>query len=297
MKLSRLALMAVVAGVAVGAQAGVRLDKIKNTGVLNMGHRDASIPFSYLDDNHQPIGYAMDICYGIVKSLEENLGKKIQVNLVPVTSATRIPLVQNGSVDLVCGSATNNPERQKQVAFAPTTYVAASRFVSVKDDHIHSLEDLKGQTVTSSAGTSSLKWLNQVNVDQKLEMRVIPAKDHAAGFLNVETGRAKAFFMDDVLLAGLVANSKDPARYVINDKANTVEPYGLIYPKDDVELKALIDDAVIAMMKDGTVEKLYNKWFMNPIPPKNINLNLPMSEELKKVLVNPTSSGDPKDYQ
>lgn len=296
MKLSRSVFAVVALTASVTALAGVRLDKINATGTLNLGHRDSSIPFSYLDDHQKPIGYSMEICDGIIQSIEQKLGKKLKVNLVPVTSATRIPLINNGTVDLVCGSATNNLERQKQVNYAPTTFVTSIRYVTVKSDHIHELSQLKGKTVTSSAGTSSLKWLNQVNAQKGLKMRIIPAKDHAAGFLNVETGRAKAFFMDDVLIAGLVANSKNPARYELSEKAFSVEPYGIIYPKGDDELKAVVDAAVVAMMKDGRLEKLYNKWFTQPIPPKGINLNLPMSEALKRVIKHPTTSGDPADY-
>ncbi|AIL33288.1 ABC transporter [Basilea psittacipulmonis DSM 24701] len=279
------------------ANAGVRWENIKNTKTINLGTRDASLPFSYLDDNHQPIGYSIDICKEIVKAIEAKLNTKLKVNLVPVTSATRIPLVQNGTVDLVCGSATNNLERQALVSFAPTTFVTALRFVSVADDRIEDLEDMKNQTVTSTAGTSNIKWLHKISQDKKLNYRIIPAKDHSGGFLNVETGRAKAFFMDDVLLAGLVANAKDPSRYRISSKAYTVEPYGLIYPKGDEALSEAIDQAVKDMMKDGRLETLYQKWFMSPIPPKNIQLNMPMSDALKKAVKHPTNSGNPDDYQ
>ncbi|ARP92789.1 amino acid ABC transporter substrate-binding protein [Bordetella genomosp. 9] len=291
----------------VSAHAG-RLDNIKSSGTIALGYRDASLPFSYLDDNQKPIGYSMDICYGIVDAVAKAVGKdKLNVKLVPVTSSTRIPLVANGTVDLECGSTTNNLERQKQVSFAPTTFVTANRFVAKKSSNVKTLEDLKGKTVISTAGTSNIKWVTEANGGQasyldnkpvpKLGMNIIPAKDHAEAFLTVENGRATAFFMDDVLLAGLVATSRNPKEWMISDQAYSVEPYAMIEPKDDPAFKKVVDDAVVAMIKNGTVEKLYNKWFMSPIPPKNVNLNLPMSPALKKVLANPTDSGDPATYK
>ena len=288
------------------AQAG-RLDDIKASGTIKLGYRDASLPFSYLDDNQKPIGYSMDICYGIVTAVEKNVGKPLKVNLVAVTSSTRIPLVANGTVDIECGSTTNNLERQKQVSFAPTTFVTANRFVAKKSAGYKTLEDLKGKTVISTAGTSNIKWVTEANGGQAtyldgkkvpaLGMNIIPAKDHAEAFLTVENGRAAAFFMDDVLLAGLVATARNPKEWMISDQAYSVEPYAMIEPKDDPAFKKVVDDAVVAMIKDGTVEKLYKKWFESPIPPKNVNLNLPMSPALKKVLANPTDSGDPATYK
>ncbi len=289
------------------ATAG-RLDDIKSSGTIKLGYRDASLPFSYLDDNQKPIGYSMDICYGIVDAVKQKLGmKQLNVQLVPVTSSTRIPLVANGTVDLECGSTTNNLERQKQVSFAPTTFVTANRFVAKKSSNFKTLEDLKGKTVISTAGTSNIKWVTEANGGQgkylegtavpSLGMNIIPAKDHAEAFLTVESGRASAFFMDDVLLAGLVATPRNPKEWMISDQAYSVEPYAMIEPKDDPAFKKVVDDAVIAMMKAGTIETLHKKWFMSPIPPKNVNLNLPMSPALKKVLANPTDSGDPATYK
>jgi glutamate/aspartate transport system substrate-binding protein len=279
------------------AHADGRLDSIKSSGTISLGYRDASLPFSYLDDAQKPIGYSMDICAGIVKAVEKSVGKPLKVNLVAVTSSTRIPLVANGTVDLECGSTTNNLDRQKQVSFAPTTFVTANRYVAKKSSNINKLEDLKGKTIISTAGTSNIKWTTEANNEKKLGMNIIPAKDHAEAFLTVESGRATAFFMDDVLLAGLVATSRNPSEWMIGKEAYTVEPYAMIEPKDDPAFKKVVDDAVVAMIKDGTVEKLYTKWFMSPIPPKNVNLNLPISDPLKKVLANPTDSGDPAAYK
>jgi len=288
---------AVTVAVAGTAQAQGRLDKIKSSGEITLGFRESSIPFSYLDGKQAPVGYSMDICQGVVQAVKKHLDlPEIKTKLVSVTSSTRIPLVANGTVDISCGSATNNAERQKQVSFSPTIFVTTLRFVSKKDHHFKSLADLKGKTVVSTSGTSNLRWLTQANAEQKLGMRIIPAKDHSAGFLTVDSGRASAFFMDDVLLVGLVASSRNPDSWTINDQSFSIEPYGLILPKGDPEFKKVVDDAVKAMMADGTVAKAYEKWFMQPIPPKNINLNWPMPAELTKVIENPTDSPDPQDY-
>ncbi|TEA79041.1 amino acid ABC transporter substrate-binding protein [Allopusillimonas ginsengisoli] len=299
MKTSTIAILTVFAVLAGSpAYADGRLDKIKSTGEIALGHRDSSIPFSYLDDKQQPIGYSMDICHEIVKAVEEKLGMdSIKVKLVPVTSSTRIPLLANGTVDLNCGSSTNTKERQAQVAFAPTTFVTATRFVAKKSSNINNLEDLKGKTVVSTAGTSNIRWATGANDKEKLGMNIIPAKDHAEALLTVNNGRAAAFFMDDILLAGLVATSRDPDSWVISKDAYTIEPYAIMEPKNDPEFKKLVDDTIIAMMKDGRLDTLYKKWFESPVPPKNVNLNWPMSEQLKKAIANPTDSPDPDDYR
>jgi len=275
-----------------------RLKKVKDTGTLTLGFRDSSIPFSYLDDNQKSIGYSMDICYKIADAVKAHLKlPKLNVALSPVTSASRIPLIANGTVDLACGSATNNVERQRQVSFAPTTFVTATRFVAKKSSKLNDLADFKGKTVVSTAGTSNLKWLTEANGKENLGMQIIPAKDHADAFLMVDSGRAAAFFMDDILLYGLVANSKSPDQWMVSSKAYTVEPYGIIEPKDDPAFKKVVDDAVVAMMKSGDLEKLYQKWFNSPIPPRGVNLKVPMSDSLKKVIANPTDSGDPAAYR
>lgn len=289
---------ALAVAVAAPAFAQGRLDKIKSTGEIALGHRDSSIPFSYLDDKQKPIGYSMDICGHIVDAVKAKLGlSTLNVKLVPVTSSTRIPLLANGTVDLNCGSSTNTKERQAQVTFAPTTFVTATRFVAKKSSNINALADLKGKTVVSTAGTSNIRWATAANEEQKLGMNIIPAKDHAEALLTVSSGRAAAFFMDDILLAGLVATSRDPSEWMISKDAYTVEPYAIMEPKNDPEFKKLVDDTIIGLMKDGTLNKLYTKWFESPIPPKNVNLNWPVSEQLKKVIANPTDSPDPADYK
>ncbi len=291
-----------LAGLALAVTAPVhadgRLEKIKSTGEIALGHRDASIPFSYLDDKQQPIGYSMDICSKVVEAVKAKLGmEKINIKLVPVTSSTRIPLLANGTVDLNCGSSTNTKERQAQVTFAPTTFVTATRFVSKKSSGFNDLADLKGKTVVSTAGTSNIRWLTGATEKQGLDLKIIPTKDHGEAFLTVNNGRAAAFFMDDILLAGLVATSRNPADWVISKEAYTVEPYAIMEPKNDPEFKEVVDEAIIGMMKDGTLAELYKKWFESPIPPKNVNLGWPMSDQLKRVVQNPTDSPDPDDYK
>ena len=274
-----------------------RLDKIKDSGQVTLGYRESSIPFSYLDGEQRPVGYSMDICYAIVDAVKAHLGlPELNVRQVPVTSSTRIPLVANGTVDMTCGSATNNAQRQEQVSFAPTTFVTATRFAALKTSGFKDLPDLKGKTVVSTAGTSNLRWLTQANAEQNLGLRIITAKDHSEAFLTVSSGRAAAFFMDDILLAGLVANSRYADDWVISQKAYTIEPYGIILPRNDPEFMAVVDAAVKALMQDGRLDALYKKWFLQPIPPRNINMNWPMTPELQRVIQNPTDSPDPAAY-
>lgn len=278
-------------------EPGGTIEKIRESNRITVGYRESSIPFSYLDDQQKPIGYTIDICMRVIEKLKTELKlPNLETQLNPVTSATRIPLMANGTVDLECGSTTNNLERQKQVAFAPTTFVAATRLVAKKSANIKSLNDLKGKTLVSTAGTTNLKLLTQLNAQRDLGMNILPAKDHAEAFLMVETGRAQAFGMDDGILLGIVANAKNPADYVITSEALSVEPYGIMLRRDDPAFKKLIDNAVISLFKSGEINKIYAKWFESPIPPKNVNLGLSMADALKKVIANPTDSGDPAAY-
>src|ERR1700751_1986922 len=273
------------------------LAKIKDTGTITLGHRKSSVPFSYYDDNQRVIGYAMDLCYKIVDAVKAELKlDELEVKLNPVTSATRIPLIANGTVDLECGSTTNNLERQKQVAFTITHFVTANRFVAKKSAKLKKLEDLKGKTVVSTSGTTNIKQITELNTEKNLGLNILPAKDHAEAFLMVETGRAAAFVMDDILLYSLGAGSKAPKDYEISTDALSVEPYGIMLRKDDPTFKKVVDDAMIATYKSGEVNKIYDKWFLKPIPPKGVELNVPVSVAFKKVIAKPTDSGDPKDY-
>jgi glutamate/aspartate transport system substrate-binding protein len=220
----------------------------------------------------------------------------LEVKLNPVTSATRIPLIANGTVDLECGSTTNNLEREKQVAFTITHFVTANRFVSKKSANLKTVEDLRGKTITSTSGTTNIKQITEIGAQKGLNLNIIPAKDHAEAFLMVETGRAAAFVMDDILLYSLVAGSKSPATYVISADALSVEPYGIMLRREDPAFKKVVDEAMIATYRGGAVNGIYENWFLKPIPPKGINLNVPMSESFKKVVASPTDSGDPAVY-
>jgi len=274
------------------------LKKIKETGSITLGHRESSLPFSYLDDKQQVVGYAMDICMAAVEGIKAELKlPKLDVKLNPVTSATRIPLMANGTIDLECGSTTNNVERQKQVGFTYSHFLTASMFVAKKANKLSKLDDLKGKTVVSTSGTTNIKQLNEVNNERKLGMNIVPAKDHAEAFLMVETDRAAAFVMDDILLASLIASSKDPSAYAISTEGTSLpEPYGIMVRRDDPAFKAVVDKAVGTLYTSGAVLKIYDKWFNQPIPPKGINLAVPLSPALKKAFEKPNDSGDPAAY-
>jgi glutamate/aspartate transport system substrate-binding protein len=274
------------------------LKKIKDSGSITLGHRESSVPFSYYDDKQQVVGYAMDLCNKIADAVKKELKlTKLDVKLNPVTSATRIPLMANGTIDLECGSTTNNIERQQQVSFTITHFVTANRFVSKKAAKLNTVDDLKGKTITSTSGTTNIKQITEISAQKNLGLNILPAKDHAEAFLMVETDRAAAFVMDDILLYSLVAGSKSPADYTVSKDALSVEPYGIMLRRDDPAFKKVVVAEMTRIYKSGEINAIYDKWFTKPVPPKGINLNLPMSDQFKKVIANPTSSGDPKDYQ
>ncbi len=294
---------ALVAAAAIGfsaaatAQEGT-LKKIKDSGSITIGHRDASLPFSYYDDKQQPIGYAMDLCHRIVDAVKQELKMpKLETKYQLVTSANRIPLMANGTIDLECGSTTNNLARQKEVSFTITHFVTANRWVSKTSAKLKSLNDLKGKTIVSTAGTTNIKQITEINAAQNLGMNIISANGHPEAFQMVETGRAVAFVMDDILLAGLAAQSRSPKDYEISAQGLSVEPYGIMLRKDDAAFKKVVDDAMDNTYKSGAINAIYAKWFEKPVPPKGVNLNLPMSAPFKKVVAKPTDSGDPKDYE
>lgn len=294
--------LAVLAGVFLAAPALAQdsptLKKIKDSGTITIGHRDSSILFSYYDDKQNVVGYSIDICMHVVDAIKAELKMpNLKVAMNPVTSATRIPLIANGTIDLECGSTTNNLERQKQVGFTNTYFVTANRYVAKKSSNVNKLADLKGKTVVSTAGTTNIKWLTAENAAQNMGMSILTAKDHAEAFLMVETGRAVAFFMDDILLYGLVANSKNPSEFMVGSEAYSVEPYGAMMPRDDAGFRKVVDGATAKLYTSPQMAALYDKWFNKPVPPKGIALNVPMSPQLKRVLANPTSSGNPDDYK
>jgi len=299
MKRIAIGIISLAALVSFGANAqDGTLKKIKDSATITIGHRDASLPFSYYDDKQQPIGYAMDLCLKIVDAVKADLKlPKLDVKYQLVTSANRIPLMANGTIDLECGSTTNNIPRQEQVWFTITHFVTANRWVSKKSSNVKKLADLKGKTIVSTAGTTNIKQITEINAAQNLGMNIISANGHPEAFQMVETGRAVAFVMDDILLAGLAAQSRTPNDYEISADALSVEPYGIMVRKDDKAFKAVVDKAMTDVYKSGQINAIYSKWFEKPVPPKNINLSLPMGAAMKKVVANPTASGDPKAYE
>ena len=268
------------------------LQKIKDTGTITIGHRESSIPFSYLDGNQKPVGYSMDLCNKIVEEVKKELKMPALVTkLTPVTSQTRIPLMTNGTIDLECGSTTNSLERQKQVAFGVTTFVSPVRMVVKADSGIKTLDDLNGKAVATTTGTTSDRYIKQNEKGHNIDVKNVYGKDHAESFLMVETGRASAFVMDEVLLAGLIANAKNPKDFAIVGPALSTEPYGIMLRKDDPQFKALVDKTLSGLMKSGEINKIYAKWFTSAIPPKNVNLNLPMNAQLQEAIKHPTDKG------
>jgi len=268
------------------------LQKIKETGTINVGHRESSIPFSYLDGNQKPVGYSMDLCNKVVEAVKKELKMPaLTTKLIPVTSQTRIPLMTNGTIDLECGSTTNSLERQKQVAFGVTTFVSPVRMVVKADSGIKSLSDLNGKAVATTTGTTSDRYIKQNEKGQSIDVKNVYGKDHAESFLMVETGRAAAFVMDEVLLAGFIASAKNPKDFALAGPALSTEPYGIMLRKDDPQFKAVVDKTLTDLMKSGEINKIYAKWFTSPIPPKNVNLNLPMNAQLQDAIKHPNDKG------
>jgi ABC-type amino acid transport substrate-binding protein len=263
------------------AQTAMTLDKVKASGQITLAYRESSIPFSYLDDKAQPTGFAHEICMKIVDEVKKSTGRAdLKVQLQSVTSANRIPLLQNGTIDIECGSTTNNSDRGKQVQFATNYFYTGTRFLVKTGTAVKSLDDLKGKTIVSTIGTTNYKILRNLNEEKKLGIDLVAAKDHAESALMVESGRAVAFGMDDILLYGLRASSQNPASLAVVGEAIQVEPYAIMLRRGDPAFKKLVDDALAGLMKSGEFSKLYTKWFMSPIPPKGMNLNAPMGKEL-----------------
>ncbi|MBB6562026.1 glutamate/aspartate transport system substrate-binding protein [Acidovorax soli] len=266
------------------AQPQSTLAKMAQTGVIHLSYRDSSVPFSYLNDA-KPIGFSIEICDRIVEMLKTKVKRPdLKIERQPVTSQNRIPLVMNGTVDLECGSTTNNVARREQVEFAVNYFYTGTRMMVKKTSGIGSLADLKGKKLATTSGTTNVQVLRKYFKDNSQDTEMLLAKDHADGALLAESGRADAYAMDDILLYGLVANAKNPAEWTIVGEALQVEPYAIMLRKNDPEFKKEVDAALVSLMKSGEFEKLYDKWFLQPIPPRNVPLNVPMSAELKKNL-------------
>ena len=286
--------------VSASAQSASRLDKIKAEQSIAIGSPTSSLPFAFMDGNQKMVGYSIEICQRIVDHIKASLGvQRIDIRYVPVTSATRLPLLANGTIDLECGNTTNTAERHKFVDFAPTTFVAKVVLLGKKDSNLdmNDVQAFRGKTVTSLSGGLNLAVIQKINSEQKLEMSVVPVKDAPESFLSIKTSRAAATVADDGMAYALVATSGAPQDYVIGTRALVVAPYGIVMPKDDPRLKKTVDAAVVELIRSGEVARIYEKYFNAPIPPHNINLKYPMSAELKKALSNPTDSPDPKAYE
>ncbi|PRX33233.1 amino acid ABC transporter substrate-binding protein (PAAT family) [Paraburkholderia sp. BL18I3N2] len=283
-----LATFAVVSTSASAQETQSTLAKIQSGNAISIGHRETSVPFSYVDTNNQVIGFSQDICNRIIDAVKAKTGHPdLHVRFIPVTSQNRIPLVQNGTVDLECGVTTNLTSRQNQVAFSDTFFVATTRLLTRKDSGIKDFADLAGKTVVTNQGTTSERLLRKMNEEKKMNMQIISAKDYGEGRVTLETGRAVAYMMDDVLLAGARSLTAKPADWVIVGTPQSSEAYGFMLRKDDPEFKKLVDDVMVQVMKGSDIKTLYGKWFMKPVPPKGINFDFPMSGALEKLYAAP----------
>jgi ABC-type amino acid transport substrate-binding protein len=275
----------VLALAAVGVSAQETLKKVADNNKITLAYRESSVPFSYLAGPGKPVGMTVEMSEAIAAEVKKTLNKpNLEVAWQAVTSQNRIPLLTNGTIDLECGSTTNNSTRGKEVAFAINHFYTGTRLLVKKNSGIKNYADLKGKTVATTAGTTNFQVLRKYNQEKGLDMNIITGKDHDDSKLLVESGRAVAFGMDDILLFGLRANDKNPAEWEVVGDSLQVEPYACMVRKDDPQFKQLVDKVIGDMMKNGQFEKLYAKWFTSPIPPNNVNLQLPMGPELKKNL-------------
>jgi glutamate/aspartate transport system substrate-binding protein len=283
-----LCLVAVAPGAWGADQLTGTLKKVKDAGFISVGHRESSIPFSYYDDTNQVVGYSQDLVMMVIEAVKKKLNlPNLEVKLIPVTSQNRIPLIQNGTIDIESGSTTNNLERQQQVSFSDTMFIIGTRLLVKKDSGIKDFADLKGKNVVVTAGTTSERLVREMNEKDKMGMNVISAKDHGESFLTLQSGRAVAFMLDDALLAGERAKARKPEDWVIVGTSQSKEAYGMMIPKGDDNFKKLVDETIAQAETSGEAAKLYQKWFQSPIPPKGLNLDLPLSDDMKELFKNP----------
>ncbi|ACA20419.1 extracellular solute-binding protein family 3 [Methylobacterium sp. 4-46] len=266
------------------------LTKIKSNGSVTLGYREASIPFSYLGTDQKPVGFSLDLCAQVVAKIKSDLKlDTLAVKLQPVDSTNRIPLIQNGTIDMECGATSSSVARLKQVAFTVAIFVSSARWLTKVSSGIHDVKDLDGKTVVATQGSNAVGFAFGIKAKGGT-FNVIQAKDHGESMLTLQSGRAAAFMEDDILLASLKARTPDPAAFAFLPETYTLVPYGLMLPRDDVELKALADGVLKDMMASGAFTRLYAKWFESPIPPRNENLNFPMSDALKQRVAHPSDS-------
>jgi len=296
MKLKIIAIIFAIAGLQTltTSQAQVKdtLQKIRESGAIQLGGRDASFPFSYKVGSEDPIGFSADLCMKVVEAVKTKLNMpNLKVQYTMVTPANRIPLVQNGTIDLQCSTTTNTSARAQLVDFAPTHFVGSIAVATQKTSGITSVAQLEGKTVATVTGSTSIQVLRAYRRNEKLEINELSGKDTADTFLLLSSGRAVAMMLEDVQLAGLIARSSNPGEFKILDERLRDEPYGFMFRKDDPQFKALVDETITTFMKSGQIDELYAKWFTRPVPPAGANLNIPMSSAIKEAYKNPNSRG------
>jgi glutamate/aspartate transport system substrate-binding protein len=277
----------------VQAQPKDTLQKIKESGVINLGGRDASFPFSYkLGSDGNPVGFSADLCMKVVEAVKARLSMpNLKVQYTIVTPANRIPLVQNGTVDLECSTTTNTTARAQQVEFAPTHFVGSVAAAVKRSSAIESMAQLDGKTVATVTGSTSIQLLRAFRRNESVQFAELSGKDTSDTFLLLSSDRAVAMILEDVQLAGLIARTDRPGDYRILGERLRDEPYGFMYRKDDPQFKALVDETLTKVLKSGEINELYAKWFQRPVPPANVNLNFPMSEAVREAYRNPNNKG------
>ncbi|MGY8636922.1 amino acid ABC transporter substrate-binding protein [Bradyrhizobium sp. 14AA] len=291
--LSLLSGLAIIGSGPVAAADSPTLARIKSSGAITIGHREASIPFSYLGPDQKPIGFSIDLCAAIVERVKAETGlPSLKVNYVPVNSSNRIPLIQSGTVDIECGGTANDRKRQEQVSFSVATFVSQPRWLTKADSGLKTARDLKGKTIVVTQGSNAVGFAQGVNAKEQLGLNIVQAKDHAESFLMLNTGRAAAFMEDDILLAGLKAAAANPDALIFLPEGYAKIYYGLMFTKGDAGFKALVDDVLSKQMASGQFEKAYAKWFTRPIPPKNENLAFPLTDELMERIAHPSDAVD-----
>jgi glutamate/aspartate transport system substrate-binding protein len=277
-----------------GWAASQTLEKIKEVGKIAFGYREASIPFAYLGADNKPTGLSLELCAAVAGRIKSELKRPaLEIEYIPVNASNRIPLLQNGTIDIECGSTTNTAERQKQVSFSIATYVASPRWLVAAASPVTELNGLDGQTIVVTQGSLNLAGAHKIIADQKLNAKMVQAKDHAESILMLRTDRAAAWFEDDILVAGLVANSSDPKVFRMLPVTYAPTYYGLMTRREDPEFKALVDSVIKEKMASGEFNKLYSKWFESPIPPKGQSLMLPMSDAMKARVASPSDALTP----
>jgi len=282
-------LFAVLPAKAADPALGQTLTKIKDANLIAVGHRTGSIPFSFYDENQQVIGYSQDLCNKVIDAVKVKVGAaKLDVRMVPVTSQNRTPLLQNGTIDIECGVTSNLKNRWQQVSFTTNFFIASSRILTKRDSGIKDFPDLAGKAVVTNAGTTSEQLLRNLNEHRKMNMQIQSAKDYGEAFLILQSGRVAAYVMDDVLLAGARTTAQKPNDWLLTGTPFGAEPYGFMVRRDDPQFKQLVDDTLSGLMRSGEIKKIYAKWFISPIPPKNASFNFPMSDAVTTLYAAPT---------